>query len=449
MIYKRMFYQLSGGGTMQKIEKTFDINGVLLKVFSSLESIRDERKIELIYEMEATIPKELKGDVAVFTRLLSKVLTFVFQNTNTKEIVLSLHAPEDFLYEEFISLRINDTHILKEKIQDYLKNNITKELEILEGKIVYDKDSDVYINIPFQINELGYRRHYRLPDIGMLGKKVLLISESEKITQSIKKMFTYFLYEVDIGFEEFKKQGNDLSQYDILVIDDCIATDTFEQIVAKVQKKIPIKYVLLRDSHIVEVKHSDAVSTHLIKPVTQESIFELIAALFHNNIQPVSNRLEVTKCILDLEKILHKNKSVKAEISSVDNLSSANLNHIIEKKKELNISLLNTKLGEENTKKMGLKYTKELKKFLEVFDRSDIYFRQIVNEKASNKIKEFCIDLEKQSKLIGAESMFRFSDIVSLIFVYDKLDMLPIYPGRYHIELQNLLEAIRKHLGIK
>jgi len=434
---------------MQKIEKTFDINEVLLKVSSSLEYIKDERNIELVYEMEATIPKELKGDVDVFTRLLSKVLSFVFQNTNTKEIVLSLHAPDDFLVEEFISFRLNDTHIPKEKIQNYLENNIIRELEILEGNIVEDKDSDVHLNIPFQINELGYRRHYRLPDIGMLGKKVLLITESEKVTQSIKNMFTYFLYEVDIGFEEFKKQGNDLCQYDILVIDDRIATDAFEQIVAKVQKKIPLKYVLLRDSHIVEVKHSNVVSTHLIKPVTQENIFELIAALFHNDIQPVANRLKVTKCILDLEKILDKNKSLKAEISLADNFSSDNFNQLIEKKKELKVSLLNTKLGEENTKKMGLTYTKELKKFLEVFDRSDIYFRQIVNEKSSYKIKEFCIDLEKQSKLIGAESMFRFSEIVSLVFVYEKQDMLAIYPGRYHIELQNLLEVIRKHLGIK
>jgi len=130
-------------------------------------------------------------------------------------------------------------------------------------------------------------------------------------------------------------------------------------------------------------------------------------------------------------------------------LTNENLNQIIEQKRDIKAALLNTELGEENTKKMGLNYTKELKKFIEVFDRSDIYFRQIVNEKSTNKIKEFCIDLEKQSKLIGAESMSRFGDIVSLIFVYEKLDMLPIYPGRYHIELQNLLEAIRKHLGIK
>ncbi len=98
---------------------------------------------------------------------------------------------------------------------------------------------------------------------------------------------------------------------------------------------------------------------------------------------------------------------------------------------------------------MGLKYANELKNFLDTFDRSDIYFRDIVHEKATHKIKEFCIDLEKHAKLIGAESMLKFADIVSLIFVYNKLDMLPIYPGKYHIELQKLIDEIKKDLRIK
>jgi hypothetical protein len=72
-----------------------------------------------------------------------------------------------------------------------------------------------------------------------------------------------------------------------------------------------------------------------------------------------------------------------------------------------------------------------------------------VNEKSTYKIKGFCIDLEKHAKLIGAESMLEFADILSLIFVYDKLDMLPIYPGKYHIELQKLIEEIKKDLHIK
>ncbi|OYY31777.1 MAG: hypothetical protein B7Y63_01435, partial [Sulfurovum sp. 35-42-20] len=83
------------------------------------------------------------------------------------------------------------------------------------------------------------------------------------------------------------------------------------------------------------------------------------------------------------------------------------------------------------------------------FDKSDLYFRQIVNEKAINKIKQFCIDLEKHAKIIGAESMLKFADTVSLIFVYNKLDMLVIYPGKFHLELKKLLEEIKKELHIK
>jgi hypothetical protein len=99
-----------------------------------------------------------------------------------------------------------------------------------------------------------------------------------------------------------------------------------------------------------------------------------------------------------------------------------------------------------NAKKMGLVYRQELKHFVDTFDRSDLYFREIVNEKAVTKIKDFCIDLEKQSRVIGAESMSNFADIVSLIFVYNKLDMLPIYPGRYHIELKKLMAEIKKNI---
>jgi len=46
---------------MNKIEKLFDINILLMTLFSSLESIRDEKNIDLIYDMDLTIPKELRG----------------------------------------------------------------------------------------------------------------------------------------------------------------------------------------------------------------------------------------------------------------------------------------------------------------------------------------------------------------------------------------------------
>jgi hypothetical protein len=435
---------------MHKIEKLFDINIILMTLYSSLETIRYQNKIELIYDMQATVPRELRGDSGLLLRLLKKMLTFVFENTDKKEIVLSLGAPEDFLYEELMSFKIKDTNIPKEKILEFLEINVSQDLEILEGKIIYDKDADIHLDIPFMINELGYRRHYRLPDVSMLGKKVLLIGGSEKVSQSIKKMFNYFLYDVDIGFDVFKSQGNDLTPYDILIVEDKLNSDEFEHIIARVQQNIPLKYVLLKDAHIVERK-TISVTTNLIKPVTEESIYELIVSLFKNESSKKETRIKTLENIVDLEKILqpsknHLNTNNKIMQSSVH---QDNLNTIIEKKKGLDLAILNRQLGEQNTKKIGLKYDNELKKFLDTFDRSDLYFRQIVNEKATQKIKEFCIDLEKHAKLIGAESMLKFADIVSLIFVYNKLDMLPIYPGKYHIELEKLMSEIKKELKIK
>jgi hypothetical protein len=432
---------------MNKIEKLFDINIILMTLFSSLESIREEKKIELIYDMDATIPRELRGDPSVLQHLLTQVLKYVCQQTNQNEIVLSLSAPEDFVFEEPISFKIKKTGIPREQVQTFLETNLTNDLEKLDGKIIYDKDADVHIDIPFVINELGFRRHYRLPDVAMLGKKVLLICESPKVAKSIEKMFKYFLYEVDVGFDAFKANGNNLTPYDILIVEDKFNSEEFERIIARVQQNTSLKYVLLQDDHHVEQK-TISVSTHLMKPVTEESVYELIVTLFKNEKHLGGIKRLDKENIIDLEKILqvdtHQEKHVNPSSKYEENLHT-----MIERKRKIDLPVLNKKAGEENAKKMGLKYHNELKKFLDSFDRSDLYFRDIVNQQATNKIKEFCIDLEKQAKLIGAESIWKLAETISLIFVYNKLDMLPIYPGKYHIELQKLLAEIKNELKIK
>ena len=434
---------------MHKVEGLFDINIVLMTLSSSLETIREEKNIELIYEMQPTIPRALRGDSAVLLQALTKILTFILKNTDKKEIMLSLEAPEDFLYEEYISFIIKETNIAKETILEFLETHLSKDLETLEGKLIYDRETDIHIDIPFMINELGFRRHYRLPDKSMLEKKVLLITESEQLSQSIKKMFNYFLYDVDVGFEAFKDQGNDLTPYDILIVEDNLNTEEFEHIIARVQQNIPLKYVLLKDAHAVERK-TISVTTNLIKPVTEDDIYELIISLFKNQTTERKNKVKSLNNIVDIEKVLQSPKNnIDEKNSSQATIEKENFHTMIEKKKRLDLAILNIELGEQNTKKMGLRYKNELKNFLDTFDRSDHYFREIVNEKSIHKIKEFCIDLEKHAKLIGAESIFKLAETLNLIFVYNKLDMLPIYPGKYHIELQKLIEEIKKELRIK
>lgn len=266
----------------ENIEDIFNINKVLITLFSSIKSIANEKGIELIYEMDSTIPKKLRGDSESLLLLLSKILTFVFQNSDRKEIVLSLSSVEDFLYEEFISFRIEKTNIEKEKLLTFLETNVRKEIEILGGNIVddYENISDIQLSIPFKNFELGFRRHYRLTDKNLVGKKILLLCSNDKTAQSLKKMFKYFLYDVDVGIHELKKHGNDLTVYDILIISEKIITEKTKETIAKAQERAPLKYVLLRDPDDLEDDDIKTDSEHFIKPITQEKIFDLIVSLY-------------------------------------------------------------------------------------------------------------------------------------------------------------------------
>ncbi len=424
------------------MDKFFDMNMVLMAVYSSLKTIMDEKDIELIYDIDATVPKELRGNADVLSLLLTQVLTFVLENTNKKEIVLFLSAPKDFLYEESISFEIRENDLTKVMIESFLENRLSKNLELLNAEIIVEDEnpSDIHINVPFKLNELGHRRYYRLPDISMLGKKVLLICESPKVAQSIEKMFKYFLYDVVVGVDEYKRRGSDMTQYDILVIDEKLTTDKFEKLIFKVKKETALKYILIQDSNFVEGKKDHIGATNLIKPVMQESIFELIISLFENKIKDISAKSIENKTIVNMVKYI--NAVVEKEEKSKKN----SINKMSLKEAEPEYIVLNIEVGQQNTKEVGLVYLEELNKFLDSFTGSDRYFRQVVNNKQTWQIKEFCIDLEKHTKAIGAQSMSHLANDISLLFVYDKLDILPVYTNKYHIELKKLIIEIKSYL---
>ena len=211
--------------------------------------------------------------------------------------------------------------------------------------------------------------------------------------------------------------------------------------------------MLLQDSNYAEVKDAQIESAHLIKPVIPESIFELIVSLFEDEIKDRSIRSRGKNPIANMEKYIDETfkkgveRSIKESEVNQNTLTNNDLHNIEEEEKEIERVTLDIEVGEQNAKRVGLEYSKELKKFLDSFDRSDVYFRQVVTNKAVWQIKDFCIELEKQAKIIGAQSMTSFADRVSLLFIYDKLDKLPIYIAKYHLELKKLIGEIKTHLS--
>lgn len=440
---------------MGKVEDYFDINMVLMTIYAALETDREEEKIELVYDIEPTVPKELKGDVESVTHVLTQLLMFIFQNTPNWEVICHLRAPEEFLYEESITFEVDDTGISREKAISFFEARLKPLLQKLDAKASYDDaTAKISISIPLKLHDLGNRRYYRLPDIGMLGKKVLLIEKSKIVSESLQKMFKYFLYEVDVGAEAYKERGSNLAIYDIFVLEDHLLTPGIEKLVTKVQQKHDLKFVILQEADSTRILNKPFISAYLVKPVMQESIYELIIALYEKEIKERKIKGDAGKPIINMEKYImdafEKSEEAYVQMEKIKEQIAP------PKKKETPVPdvdlnddgavVLNTEKALEMAKEAGVDYNKLLHDFMERFDKSDIYFRDIAKDKAIWQIKEFVIDLEQHAKVIGAERIAKLAEKVSLLFVYNNLDTLPVYTGKYHLELKKVMDEIRKYL---
>ncbi|MFT7823535.1 MAG: hypothetical protein ABXS92_02115 [Sulfurimonas sp.] len=392
-------------------ENKFNINTVLKSVFSNIAEKKGKRDAELIFEMEATVPKELRGDAKQLVDFLTRLLLFVIENSSDKEIVLSLSAPEDFIYEEEISFEVKDSSDVRAKTALFLEESLGKELKKLQGKIVTKDTENVKVEIPFRIHELGFRRHYRLSDRSFQNKKVLIVCESKKLVKSIKKMFEYFHYKVDTNGE------NDLKSYDILVTEDKVLTDAFKTKILEA-KKSGLKCVWIGKTNLI--KDNNIISTHLSKPITQESIWKLIETLFNYQV---------------IQRI---NKTVIQE----DYFDDRELVTMIEQEERKIVAILDTETGEKNCREAGVQYKNELKKFLEVFDRSDIYLRDLTQQHKYEKIEQFCGRIADHARLIGALSLLKVVKMLRLVLLHQHYDLLAIYPRKYHAEFTKLKEKI-------
>jgi hypothetical protein len=387
-------------------------------------------------------------------------LTFVIPFSVYRELLLRVDAPKDFLYEENVRFYIDREAVdmSERRILNYFDTRVKMLLEKLDAKGFVDEKGIGYV-VPLKIKELGNRRHYRLPDIRMMGKKVLLICENALIAEAIAKMFRYFLYEVDEGVEAYKKRGSNLAAYDIFVLDQALYNDGIHNLVREVQKKKTLKFVLVTKAVSTAMKQDELVSAYLVKPVMQESVFELIVALYDEDAKTGRIQMDEDIRIIDMERHIDDafEKSEKAYIEMLRRQHS--YRHIFEEEKSdgaldlereeaewERLPVLDTLAGVSRNKDSRSVYAAALREFLEKFNRSDYYFREIVTGKASLQIKEFAQDLEKSSHNIGAKRMENLAKRIGLMLVYEKIDELKVYVNKYHTELKKLIVEISRYL---
>ena len=429
-------------------EEKFNINDILKNVFLSLQKETDCNHCEIVYAMDKTVPKMFRGNARIIEDYLLKVFYFIAKINQKDEILVAIHGPKEFVYTDDIILTIKNIKLTEEEIKS-LQKDVDHTSSILGAKINTYSSTTLTIRLPLMVLELGTRRQYRLPSKSLLQKNVLIIAESKNITLSITKMFKYFPYNVDMGMEKYQDGEYDLSQYNLIVVEDKLMTENLDFACNSVQKSHKIKVVILGNMKSVPLEYLSNITSVLAKPVTQESIFELIISVFsdeydsNNFLETGKKEKKIAGIRVNKQDILNGSPTSGTKIVS----DTSKFEKKIKETYDAYATILDTRLGKKNTKKLRLYYDDELENFFDMFDGSDLYFRQIVNEKSLHKIKEFCIDLEKYSKIIGAQSMLQFTEAISLMFVYRKTDSLPIYPGRYHIELKKLFKEMEHYFS--
>lgn len=263
-------------------EQTFNINIMLTRLYDNVRKKAQKRGVDLVFDMDTTLPRRLRGDVDGLISFFTKILNFVLEQTPNREVVLSIHAPEDFLYRELTSFRIENSGIARDKLRAYVQENLISDLEMLDGKLepAEGTNADLIVGVELKNWYLGFRRHYRLPKRELTRKKVALVCECRHRSRSMRNMFEYFLYDVTTlhGSEEISDEV--MEKNDILcVCEHFLSTQLLEKIDA-VQKRKDLKLVVMRDSDTFDEAKSARIDANFIKPVTQEKVLHLIIALY-------------------------------------------------------------------------------------------------------------------------------------------------------------------------
>jgi len=312
------------------IQEEFNLNNVLNGILGLLGHRFEGSNIELIFDIDNDVPKKIIGDPLHLSEVLTEILQNALEYTERGEVKLSisLHLKNTLKFEVTdTGLGISDNQLERLFIPTYTSNNeykglglfVAKELTVLMGgelKIIKSDKSGTTFDaiIPFGAFK-SIPKDYELSANISGDKKVLIYEHNESSAISIKKMFQYFDFKVDIvSPQKFNSDSINLASYDILLLDINKLDKTHITNIRNIRKNSELKVVHL--SNIFSIKRfiaHDYIDDWIEKPIHQERIYELIISLFN------SSQLEKDKLLNNKLKVITPDNLVE-----IDNISTNN-----------------------------------------------------------------------------------------------------------------------------
>ena len=323
----------------------FNLNNVLNELSGTLCSRFNGSKVELIFDIDNSIPRRLIGDSLHLGQILNNILENTMESLTDEELKLKISMFNTFEDKVELQFQIIDSGTgMTEEEQDslfvpYYDDEssqyvglglfVAKELvSMMDGELSVQsssgKGSNFTITLPFVMVDPENKRRYRLPTKELTDKKVFIVDSSYNSALAIKKMFAYFRHDVKvISIEKFMQSKPQLESYDIVVLDESLLSirtlDYLKQIKEEKEFKLIALNSLLR---VAQYKTTDdLIDKVMMKPLNQERVFEMISSLY----EVKADHADIDKNIVESEKVkIHRSTILETKNIKQHNFSDFN-----------------------------------------------------------------------------------------------------------------------------
>lgn len=279
--------------------EVFNFNHVLNEVAGLLNNTYKQNNTELVFDIDKEVPRYMLSDSLHLGQILINLLEYFIQNSKSKEIKLEVKTLSSF--KDGLQLRfqidgdivIEDKEILFDSYYDEKSRRyvglglfVAKELtHLMDGELLVVERKDGRNSLVFAIpieEKDKEKRKYRLPDKGLVGKKILLVDKSSSAAKATKKLFAYFRTEITVlTAEKFGKNIPNFANYDIVALNIALFNFKIQEILKEIKKTQPLKIISLdnlfsSDDRVL----NDIVDISLKKPLTQEYVFDTLVKLY-------------------------------------------------------------------------------------------------------------------------------------------------------------------------
>ena len=276
----------------------FNFNHVLNEVAGLLNNTYKQNDIELIFDIDKDVPRYMLADSLHLGQILINLLEYFIQNSMSKEIQLEVLALSSLTEGMKIKFQINSDITIdnQEKLFDSYYDEasrkyiglglfVAKELtHLMDGELsIQDHNGQNSLIITIPVEEKNKeKRKYRLPDKGLVGKKILIIDSSYTSALATEKLFAYFRAETKIlSVEELAEHMPNPAFYDIIALGNDLFNARIIKILKDVREVQDLKVISLENLFASgEVTVNPVIDISLQKPLTQEYVFDTLVELY-------------------------------------------------------------------------------------------------------------------------------------------------------------------------